>query len=312
MTLVSETARRRLRSSRPERAPWEEPEGPLARIGKGLALTAIVLVILGPLYVVLLTSLSSQETITEAGGLVMVPDGLTLDAYRAVLGGGVITRSVLVSTGVTVVGTVISVGLSILCAYGLSRPGSFMHRPLLFTVLLTFLFGPGMIPTYLVVSGLGLVDSYWALILPSAIAAFNVVVLRSFFMSIPQELIDSARIDGAGEFRILASIVLPLSRAVTAVVALFYGVGYWNAFFNALLYIDDTRMWPLQLVLRTFVLDARDLPAGAGGIQQAVDSAPSLALRMAVVMIAVIPILLVYPFVQRHFTKGVIIGAVKG
>ena len=134
--------------------------------------------------------------------------------------------------------------------------------------------------------------------------------------SIPQDLIDSARLDGASEFRILREIVLPLSRAVTAVIALFYGVGYWNAFFNALLYLNDNGKWPLQLVLRAYVLQGQPIP-GVNSVQQAAansltGAAPTLAIKMAVITLAVIPVLIVYPFVQRHFTKGVIIGAVKG
>src|SRR5690606_1479950 len=167
------------------------------------------------------TSLSTQEAVTEAGGLVVVPNGLSLAAYKELFSGGVVTRSVLDSLGVTAVGTAISLTVTVLAAYGLSRPGSLLHRPLLFMVLLTFLFVPGMIPSYLVVSSLGLVDSYWALILPSAVWAFNLVVMRSFFMNIPREVIDSARMDGAGEFRILWRIVLPMSKGVTAVIGLF-------------------------------------------------------------------------------------------
>ena len=141
--------------------------------------------------------------------------------------------------------------------------------------------------------------------------------MRSFIMnSIPQELIDSAHLDGASDFRILREIVLPLSKAVTAVIALFYGVGYWNAFFNALIYLNDNAKWPLQLVLRNYVLQGQPIP-GVSAVQQAqantlVGAAPTLAVKMAVVTLAVVPVVIVYPFVQRHFTKGVIIGAVKG
>jgi putative aldouronate transport system permease protein len=187
---------------------------------------------------------------------------------------------------------------------------------LLFVVLLTFLFGPGIIPSYLVVNALGLIDSYAALVLPAAVSAFNLIVMRSFFMAIPGELIDSARIDGAGEFATLRRIVLPLSKAVVAVVGLFYAVGYWNAFFNALLYLNDNTKWPLQMVLRTYIVEQQQLPTGAGGVATGVGfglaPAPGLAIKMAIVVIAVVPVLLVYPFIQRHFTKGVIVGAVKG
>src|SRR5262249_50590108 len=154
----------------------------------------------------------------------------------------------------------------VLAAYGLSRPGSLAHRPLLFWFLLTFLIYPGLVPSYLVVTGLGLKNSLWALILPSAISAFNLVVIRAFFMNIPSELIDSAKIDGAGEFRILARIVLPLSKAVIAVIGLFYGVGYWNAFFNAMLYIDDPDERVVQRVLQGYILAGQTPQLGSQGV----------------------------------------------
>ncbi|GAA1674732.1 carbohydrate ABC transporter permease [Nonomuraea maheshkhaliensis] len=291
-------------------APWEERPSPVGQVGKGTLLTIIVVAVLGPLYTIVLTSLSSTATVTRAGGLVLVPDGITFEAYRQIFSDTVVSHAVMVSTGVTVVGTLVSAGVSVLGAYSLSRPGSFLHRPLLFSVLLMFVFIPGIIPVYLMVSGLGLKDSYWSLILPTAVSAFNVVVLRSFFMGIPGEILDSARIDGAGEFRILFRIVLPMSKAVTAVVAMFYAVGYWNAWFNAMLYIDDTRKWPLALILRQYVVDSNPLPAATAGVTG--DAPPTLAIKMAIVVIAVIPALIIYPFVQRHFTKGVIVGAVKG
>lgn len=297
------------------RPAWDEAPTRLGRAVKAVVVGVVLLAVLFPLWVVLLTSVSPSTAITEAGGLVVVPDGFTLGAYAELLSGGTVTRSVLVSTGITVVGTLFSVVVTLLAAYGLSRPGSFAHRPLLFVVLLTFLFGPGLIPTYLLVQSLGLLDTYAALVLPGAVAAFNLVVLRSFFMNIPQDLVDSARIDGAGDFRVLTRIVLPLSKGVTAVIALFYAVGYWNAFFNAFLYLNSTDKWPLQLVLRAYVLQGQPIP-GASPADSTLDGTgglvATLAVKMAVVVIAVVPVLLVYPFVQKHFTKGVIVGAIKG
>ena len=298
------------------RAVWEEEPTAIGRLSKPVVLTLIALAVAFPLYVVVVTSLSSTEAVTRAGGLVVVPRELTVAAYVQLLSGGVVTRALLISVLITAVGTALSLGITVLAAYGLSRPGSVFHRPLLFVVLLTFLFGPGIIPSYLLVNSLGLIDHYASLILPTAISAFNLIVMRSFFMGIPGELIDSARIDGAGEFAILRRIVMPLSKAVVAVVGLFYAVGYWNAFFNALLYINDNNKWPLQMVLRTYIVQQQPLPTGAGGIATGtglgMQPAPGLAIKMAIVVIAIVPVLLVYPFIQRHFTKGVIIGAVKG
>ncbi|WP_112135901.1 carbohydrate ABC transporter permease [Glycomyces dulcitolivorans] len=296
-------------SANAKRAAWEEKPTVGGQALKGASIIVIALLILFPLYTIALTSLSSSETVNRVGGLVVWPgDGITFEAYEQMFRNPVVLRSLLVSLGITAVGTTISVVVSILGAYSLSRPGSFGHRTVLFSVLLMFVIFPGLIPVYLWVSAIGLRDNYLAMILPMAVSAFNVVVLRAFFMSLPQELFDAARIDGAGEFRVLWQIVAPLSKAVIAVVTLFYAVAYWNNWFNAFLYLDDTSKWPLALVLRTYVVESSPLPQ-ASGLSTA---PPTLAVKMAIVMIAIIPALIIYPFVQKHFKKGVIIGAVKG
>jgi len=300
---------RPVRRRHPERPAWEEDPGVVGQTAKGVVLTGVVLAVLVPLWVVLVTSLASRDTINTSGGLVVFPRELDLSAYRIIFSGGQISKALLVSTLITVVGTAFSLVLTVLAAYGLSRPGSVLHRGLLFYFLLTFLIYPGLVPSYLVVTGLGLKDSLWSLILPGAVSVFNLVVVRAFFQNIPGELLDSARIDGAGEFRILARIVLPLSRAVIAVVGLFYAVGYWNIWFNALLYIDDNEKFPIQRVLQSYIL-AGQSPQTSGSV--IANLPPTLAIKMAVVVVTVAPIAMVYPFVQRHFTRGVILGAVKG
>jgi putative aldouronate transport system permease protein len=307
-----EPPRRRRRRSK-HRPVWEEQPTRAGATSKVVVLTFVLLAVLFPLYTVVLTSFSTTAETTRVGGLVTIPGQMTVNAYTQILSGGVVTRAALVSIGVTTVGTLLSTIVSVLAAYGMSRPRSFGHRPILFVFLITMFFGAGLIPTYLLVSSLGLIDSYWALILPTAVSAFNVLILRNFFMGIEPAVLDAARIDGAGDWRILGKIVLPMSRAAIAVVALFYGVGYWNAFFNAMMYINDNAKWPLQLVLRSYVLQGVDLPgSGTAGADVARGAVTGLPLQMAVMVLAVVPILLVYPFVQRHFTKGVIFGAVKG
>ncbi|MBI9116122.1 carbohydrate ABC transporter permease [Sanguibacter suaedae] len=303
--------RRRRRSK--HRPAWEEPATPVGLALKGIALTIVAGVVLVPLYSIVLTSISSKRTISEAGGMVFVPGEITFDAYVQLINGGVVGRAALVSIGITVVGTIISTVVSAMAAYGLSRPGTVWHRPILFLFLITMFFGAGLIPTYLWVSQLGLIDSYWALILPGAVSAFNVLIMRNFFMGIDNGIIEAARIDGASDWRILWQIVMPISRAVTAVIALFYGVGYWNAFFNAVLYIRDTEKWPLQMVLRSYVLQGQPIPGSAGtSVDVATGDIATLAVKMAVMVLALVPVLLVYPFVQRNFAKGVIFGAIKG
>ncbi|GIJ67562.1 carbohydrate ABC transporter permease [Virgisporangium ochraceum] len=298
------------RQRRPDRAAWEEPESAVGRTAKTIVLTLVVLSVAFPLWTVAVTSISSRKTINETGGMVVIPRDLDLSAYITIFSGGQVTNAVWVSTLVSVVGAAFSLTLTVMAAYGLSRPNSVAHRTILFYFLLTFLIYPGMVPSYLVVTAFGLKDNIWALVLPSAISAFNLVVVRAFFMNVPQELLDSARLDGASEWGILWRIVLPLSKAVIAVVGLFYAVTYWNAFFTALLYIDDNDKWPVQRLLQSYILAGQS--PNVSGSTVGASMPPTLAIKMAVVVITVAPIVAVYPFVQRHFVKGVIVGAVKG
>jgi putative aldouronate transport system permease protein len=298
-----------------QRPVWEEPPTAAGQAGKGVVLFVVLAVVIVPLWMVVITSLSTQGSVNQAGGMVLVPDGLTLEAYRQIFSNQLVMHSLAVSIGITLIGTLISLVTTVLCAYGLSRAGSYAHRPILMLLVVTMFFSGGLIPTFLVVSWLGGYDNYWSMVLPSAVSVFNILVMRGFFAGTAQDLIDAASIDGAGDWRTLWSIVLPTSRAVVAVIALFYAVGYWNTFFNALLYLPDNQKWPLQMVIYTYTLHGGSMP-GTGvtntgqylGNQQI---AP-LAIQMAVVTLTLIPILLVYPFVQRHFTKGMLLGAIKG
>ncbi|WP_326607000.1 carbohydrate ABC transporter permease [Streptomyces sp. NBC_01799] len=291
------------------RAAWEEPPTRLGSAAKAVVITVIVAVMTVPFLIVLSTSLASREEITAAGGYVLFPTEPTLQAYRTILSGGLVTRAVTVSVLITGVGTALSLLTTIALAYALSKRGVPGSKPVLLLVLFTLLFAPGMIPMYVLVRELGLLDSYWALILPGLVNAFNLVVMRAFFMNIPDELYQAARIDGAGDWRILTRIVLPLSKGVIAVVGLFYAVTYWNAFFNAMLYLNDSGKWPVQLLLRTYVVQNKQMAADQLGVAHL---PPQQSISMAVVMIALIPILLLYPFLQKYFTKGVLTGAIKG
>jgi putative aldouronate transport system permease protein len=294
----------------PPRPVWEEEPNKAGLAGKGIVLVIACLAVLFPLWIVIVTSLSSKQAISEAGGLVVIPKDITFIAYQELLSGGQVTRATLVSLGVTLVGTLFSMTVSILSAYGLSRMGSVGHRWFLMLLLATMFFGAGLIPTYLLVQSLGLTDTYLALILPSAISVFNILVLRAFFMGISPELTDSARIDGAGDWRILWQIVMPLSRAVIAVITLFYAVGYWSAWFNASLYLNNPDMLPLQNVMIQLV-QKQEPPVGMG---QAIKTGQlsALAVQMAVMVLALLPVAFLSPFVQKHFKKGMLTGAVKG
>lgn len=282
---------------------------PAMRLFKGAVLTLCCLVVILPFLGVASTSLASRADVNAGGGFVLFPTSIDFSAYRAVLSGGAVTQAIGVSLFVTSVGTALSLFVSTLMAYALSRPDMTGRSPIMILLVASLLFTPGIIPLYLTVKQAGLLNSVWSLILPTALNAFNVIVLRAFFMNIPRELIDSAKIDRATEWAIFRRIVVPLSRPVMAVVGLFYAVSYWNAFFNALLYINDPAKWPLPLVLRTYVINNSEISAGSGTTDQ-LPAQPTL--QMAILVISIVPILIAYPILQRHFQKGVLTGAVKG
>jgi putative aldouronate transport system permease protein len=298
----------------PKRPVWEEKPSLLGQLGKGLSFLVILTLIILPIYCVVITSCSTQGSINIAGGIVIVPHGLTLDAYREMLSGDVVTRAMIVALLVTAVGTAVSMIVSVLCAYGLSRQQSFGQRTILMTFIITMFFGGGLIPTFIVVANIfhGY-DQYWALILPGAVSVFNILIIRAFYMNTAMDLIDAARVDGAGDWRILWSVVLPTSKAVSAVMALFYGVGYWNNWFNVMLYMPaDSRKWPIQYVLYEYVNQGATMPGvAARDVIGNAHPAP-LSLQMAVVVLTLIPIVIVYPFAQKHFAKGALTGAIKG
>ncbi len=235
---------------------WLENETVFEKVVKICTFAVILFVIVYPFFSVVATSLASDQDVIKNGGLVIWPENPTLNSYRTIFAGGVVTRAAVVSVAITVIGTLTSLALTIGMAYGLSRR-IVGGKWILILALTTLLFTPGIIPNYLAVKQYGLLNTYASLILPVVISAFNLVVMRQFFMGIPTELIDSAKIDGANDWDVLVKIMLPLSKAVLAVIALFYAVNtYWNAFFNALLYLNDSAMWPLQLVLRLYVVQA--------------------------------------------------------
>jgi putative aldouronate transport system permease protein len=296
------------------RPAWQGRPSIPFRLVKGLLLAVIAIVMLYPFVYVIAISFSTAEAAARSG-VILFPSAFTTAAYEVLLEGGLIPQALKVSVFVTVVGTAFSVLCTVLMAYGLTRtkdvPGT---KFILYLVLLTMLFSAGIIPNYLVVKQLGLLDSYAGLILaayPGFISAFNLVVVRNFFMDLPQDLLDSARIDGASEWQVLWRVVIPLSKAVIAVIALFYGVAYWNDFFTAQIYINDTSKWPIQLVLQQYVLQGSPLSTIAQE-NPAMRAVTPKTIQMAVVVLATVPILVVYPFLQKSFTKGVLTGAIKG
>jgi putative aldouronate transport system permease protein len=240
---------------------------------------------------------------------VVIPETFTLDAYRYILSTSTIFRALGVSLFVTVAGTFVSLLLTALMAYALSKRYLRGRRVINFLVVFTMLFSGGMIPTFIVVQKLGLIDSLWALILPVAINAFNFVIMRSFFQAIPDSLEEAARIDGCSDLGVFLRIVLPLSLASIATIGLFYAVGYWNTYQNAILYINDSTKWPIQILLRQIVIVASGMNADATVVDVV---PPAQSVKMSVIVVATLPMLLVYPFIQRYFVKGALIGSVKG
>jgi ABC-type glycerol-3-phosphate transport system permease component len=291
------------------RPAWQEDPHLLTSTAKAVAIVVVLALVTFPFLVVVSTSLANPADVVANGGWVIWPEHPSFAAYSEILSGGIVGRAALVSVGVTVVGTAFSLSATVLLAYALSRPAVYGGKPVMLLVLFTFLFPPGIIPAYLVVKEMGLVNSYAALIAPVLVNTFNLVVMRGFFQSLPVELYEAARLDGASEWMILWRITLPLSRAVLAVVGLFYAVTYWNSWFNALIYMDMPSKWPLQLVLRTYVLAGGQL-ADPSASDAGLLAAPQ-TVQMAVVVLATIPIVLVYPFLQRYFVKGVLSGAIK-
>ncbi|TBL71165.1 carbohydrate ABC transporter permease [Paenibacillus thalictri] len=273
-----------------------------------LGLICIVAII--PFVYIVSMSFASPEEVAK-GGLLLVPSKFTLGAYKYIFSTGTMVRSIGISIYVTVLGTLINLLLTSLMAYPLAKPHLRGRRPILIMVLVTMLFSGGLIPTYFVVKAFGMINTYWSLMIPSAISAFNLIVLKNFFQQIPDGLEDSAKMDGCNDLGILFRIVMPLSMPAMATFGLFYAVGHWNTFFSAVMYMNDAAKFPVQVILREIVLLSQDQIGNSTTQQDPTDYLPQ-TIRMASIVVATIPIVLVYPFLQKHFAKGVLLGSVKG
>ncbi|MBD2844017.1 carbohydrate ABC transporter permease [Paenibacillus sp. IB182496] len=271
-------------------------------------LFALALAVVFPFALTVFSSLASDKELLMKGA-VLWPQEWTLDAYRFLLDNPQFTRSFTNAVIITVVGTTINMTLTVLMAYGLAQPDVRGRKLLNFMVLFTMLFHGGMIPTYLVVNALGLIGSYWSIWLVNAIAPFNMIIIRSYFQTLPKELKESARIDGGGEFNILLRIILPVSMPTIVTFTLFYTVVNWNTYFQAVLYLNDMDSYPLQVFLRQVLIvnpSELGLAVTDAGYQY------TEGVRHALILIAALPLLAVYPFMQKHFSKGMMMGSVKG
>jgi putative aldouronate transport system permease protein len=260
-----------------------------------------------PLMFVVSVSITPIAEVYKNGGFILLPRRVTLEAYKRLFQDSYMPSAFRVTVFITVVGTIVNIVFTALLAYPLSRRDLPGNSAVLFLIFFTLLFNGGLIPTYVVVRNLGLLNTVWALIFPSAVWAYNTIIMRGFFRNLPDELFDSAKIDGAGEWRILAVIVLPLSKPVLTTIGLFYAVGHWNEFLQAILYITENELKPMQVVVRDILVRT------VTHIEDTVDEPIPLAtMQMAAVVFAALPIICIYPFLQRFFIKGMMIGAIKG
>lgn len=279
----------------------------------GIVLTLLTLSVLYPLIYVVSASLSNPHAV-NGGKMWLWPVQVTVDGYRTVFQYHEIVTGFLNSLFYAVVGAFISVSLTLLAAYPLSRRDLVGRTPIMIFFLIPMVFSGGMIPTYLVVHDLGLLNTRWALVIPGAVSVFQVIVTRTFFMAtIPEDLLEAARVDGCNDFRFFFRMVLPLSKPIIAVNALFYAVAQWNSWFNALIYLTNEHLFPLQLVLRQIlILNSVDPSQVSDASLLAHQQALQDLLKYGLIVIASIPPLLAYPFVQKHFVKGMMIGSLKG
>lgn len=279
-----------------------------------ISLTLVCIVTLYPFWYVVVISMSSAEGIAKAGGFMIWPKGFTLDAYKAVLSSKEIFIGFRNSMFYVIAGTMISIVLTILLAYPLSKRGLWGRKPFMILITITMFFGGGLIPSYILISKILNIDStVFSIIIPGAISTYNMLMMRTYFQGIPKELEESASIDGASTMQILIRVILPLSIPSIAVISLFYAVGAWNSWFSANLYLSRTReLWPLSLMLREIMIQG-NVNTVQGQLSGSTGNAVQIAksLKMATTVVTTIPILVVYPFIQKYFTKGIMVGSLK-
>ncbi|MCI1772617.1 MULTISPECIES: carbohydrate ABC transporter permease [Paenibacillus] len=273
-----------------------------------LILTCLAIITVYPVVYITAVSLSATSEVVQ-GNITLFPKGFNLDAYSQVLNDDRVPRAYLNTIFYTALGTAINLLLTAVAAYPLARKNFFGRKFFLLAIIMTMFLNPGIIPNYLIVSELGLLDSVWALVLPNAIWTFELLILKSFYENMSESLREAAVVDGASEYRILFQIVLPLSKPALASIGLFYFMGHWNSFFIPLIYLNDANMYPLQVVLRDMLIFSEN-----GSNPSLVDAsalAPQ-AMKNATIVLSMIPVLLIYPFAQKYFAKGVMLGSEKG
>lgn len=275
-----------------------------------LFMLLLCFVTLYPFIYVFFASLSDPSALASHRGLLLLPLDLNMNAYKAVFDNPMITTGYRNTIFYVVCGTAINLLLTALGAYVLSRRNLYFKNLLMLLIVITMFFGGGLIPTYLLINKLGMLNSVWALLIPGAISTFNMIIMRTGFQAVPISLEESARMDGANDLVILFRIIIPLSMPVIAVMILWYAVGHWNSYFSALIYLRDRELFPLQLVLREILItNSTDSMMTDAGAQDRIAIAETI--KYATIIVSTLPILLLYPFLQKYFVKGVLIGAIK-
>lgn len=269
----------------------------------GILSVVFILCIFPVLYVVSV-SLTPITEVHKNGGFLVIPREITLDAYKTIIEQRMIPQAMKITVFITVAGTIINIIATVVMAYPLSKRNLTGRKYLIPFVIFPMIFNGGTIPTYLLIKNLNMIGTYWALLIPGAIWVYNLLVVKAFFENLPEELFESARIDGASEFCVLHKIAVPLSRPVIMTMVLFYAVGHWETYFDSIMYLPDQKMHTLQVVLRRMLTPNVDLNADV--------TIPTMTLQMAMVVFSTIPIVLIYPFIQKYFTQGIMLGAVKG
>lgn len=280
-------------------------------------LTAVMLVVAYPLWWVIISSISDPSAVS-AGRVIFLPVGFTLRGYNEVINDIEVMRGFMNSIIIAVVGVLVNLTITLPTSYALSRNTFSGKTPITIFYMITMFFGGGLIPTFLVVRGLGLLNTVWSLVLPGSISVYNMIVARTFFKSnISEDLYEAASIDGCTQGRFFFQIALPLSKAIIAILVLYYGIGHWNSYFSALVYISDRTRYPLQLVLRNILITnqaALSQTATTEAAREAMRERQQLinVMKYSLIIISSIPVMILYPFIQKHFVKGVMIGSVKG
>lgn len=276
-----------------------------------LFLTLVVILTLYPFWYVVASSISDALRLTQHQGLLLLPLGFDLSAYRMVFMNPMISQGYMNTLFIVVVGTSINMVMTCLSAYVLSRTDVYWRNLIMMLITFTMFFSGGLIPLYLQVKSLGLVNNLMAIILPTAISTYNTIIMRTAFAAVPASLEESAKLDGANDFHILSLVIIPLSLPTIAVIALYYVVGHWNGWFNAMIYMTDRAKYPIQLILREILLNnsTDSMMTSVGGTDKMMIGE---TIKYATIVVATLPILAVYPFLQKYFVKGVMIGAIKG